>query len=205
MGYPTIAKGKADEMKRQKTPAATSSIRVIGGQWRGRKLPVVDLPGLRPTADRVRETLFNWLQLDIAGRSCLDAFAGTGALGIEALSRGASHLVALEMAAPACRQLESNFKLLQAGAELHCGNSLDWLDRPATEQFDLVFLDPPFDADLWQPTLELLTQRDWLRPDCLIYLERPASLPQPPLKGFALRCEKKISRVGCYLFERQPA
>ena len=111
-------------------PAATGKLRIIAGEWRSRQLPVLDLPGLRPTTDRVRETLFNWLQNDVPGARCLDLFAGSGALGFEAASRGAASVTLLEMQPAAANQLAANMQLLQAqNMQLIRADALGWLEQ----------------------------------------------------------------------------
>lgn len=130
-------------------------IRLIGGRWKRTKLPVPDLPGLRPTLDRVRETLFNWLGQDLTGWRCLDAFAGTGALGLEAASRGAAEVVLLEREPRLVRQLQQCLGRLQGreAVEVVAGDALTWMRRCEPDRFDLVFLDPPFAAGLFEQAL----------------------------------------------------
>lgn len=146
-------------------------LRIIGGQWRSRKLAFPGVPGLRPTPDRVRETLFNWLQHVIEGANCLDLFAGSGLLGFEALSRGAARVVFVEQHHRAAAQLRHNAELLGAGnAEIVEADSLAWLKRPA-EPFDVVFLDPPYRMNLLLPSCRLLEANGWLAEGAHIYLE----------------------------------
>jgi len=134
-------------------------IRIIGGEQRGRKLPVVDRPGLRPTPDRVRETLFNWLGQRLDGLACLDLFAGTGALGFEAASRGAARVVMVEQDRAAFAQLERNKAAMNAGrVYLVAGDAMDYLRR-ASERFDVVFLDPPFGQNALPAVLRALPPR----------------------------------------------
>lgn len=159
----------------KKKTGASSQIRIIAGEWRGRKLPVAEVNGLRPTPDRVRETLFNWLQFEVAGRRCLDAFAGTGALGAEALSRGAAGLVLLERDAKAVAHLRQHLlPLAGERAQLIAQDAVHWLATAPVTPFDLVFLDPPFAAGLHQPALDQLILRGWLAPGALVYLEQGA-------------------------------
>jgi len=147
-------------------------LRIIGGQWRSRRLRFPAIDGLRPTMDRVRETVFNWLQHDIQGARVLDAFAGSGALGLEALSRGAKEVIFLEKHAKAAMQIKDNLKQLDArNAQVWAGDALVWLEQNP-EPYDLVFLDPPFGKDLLQPALEKLT----LLPGALVYVEHEAKL-----------------------------
>jgi len=191
---------QSKKKKCQKT--ANSSIRIIAGQWRGRKLGVIDADGLRPTGDRIRETLFNWLLPYTAGSRCLDAFAGTGALGLEALSRGASYVQFAELNSATADQLQSNLSLLKCEqASLFRGNVLNWLheDRPP-ERFNVVFFDPPFADDLWQPALQALLCSPHLADEALIYIEAPQHTP-PPITT-KLHCfREKVSggvRYGLY-------
>lgn len=159
-----------------------NQIRVIAGQWRGRRLRFPDLPQLRPTADRVRETLFNWLAPVLPGARCLDLFAGSGALGIEALSRGAAEAVFIEHHLAAAAGLRGNLDRLQAdNARVHTAEALAWLRQPATP-FEIVLLDPPFGQKLLEPVCAALEQGGWLAPVAWIYLEtesewRPFALP----------------------------
>jgi 16S rRNA (guanine966-N2)-methyltransferase len=147
-------------------------VRIIGGHWRGSKLPVADVAGLRPTADRVRETLFNWLQQKLPGARVLDLFAGTGALGFEAVSRGATQAVLVERDPSLAASLRASVARLHAGnVEVVCDDALHWLGREPVAQFDLVFLDPPFDAALWRPALIAL--KPWLAAGAWLYLESP--------------------------------
>jgi len=126
----------------------TGKLRIIGGTWRRRLLPVIDQPGLRPTSDRVRETLFNWLQVDIPAANCLDLFAGSGALGFEAASRGAKQVTMIEQSAPACQVLKKNIQTLQA-PQITCyqADALQWL-LGNKQIFNIVFVDPPYSRDL---------------------------------------------------------
>lgn len=144
-------------------------LRIIGGQWRSRQLPVIDVDGLRPTTDRVRETLFNWLQADIPGAACLDLFAGTGALGFEAASRGAKQVVMIEKSNAAYDVLLKNRKTLQADrVELHHHDAMDYLQQlTSPAEFDIVFLDPPYQSGLLQPVIDKLA----VKSGCKVYLE----------------------------------
>jgi 16S rRNA (guanine966-N2)-methyltransferase len=146
-------------------------LRIIGGEWRSRKLKFADVPGLRPTPDRVRETLFNWLQMQVPGARCLDLFAGSGALGLEALSRGAREVVMVEKHPVAAKALRENIDLLGArNAVLVNDDAFRYLQRE-TEAFDLVFLDPPFRKNLLEPVLETLFTKSLLKAGGMIYLE----------------------------------
>lgn len=149
-------------------------IRIIAGQWRGRKLPVQNVTGLRPTTDRIKETVFNWLQADIYGARGLDLFAGSGSLGFEALSRQAAHVTFVEKDAKAHAQLASNINALKTQqAALHLTDAIDFLAKKNTTQspFDLIFIDPPFHLDLIKQSLEKIEENGWLAPNGLIYIE----------------------------------
>ncbi|MDG6445687.1 16S rRNA (guanine(966)-N(2))-methyltransferase RsmD [Glaesserella parasuis] len=151
----------------------TGEVRVIAGLWRGRKLPVLNAEGLRPTTDRVKETLFNWLMIDIAGSRCLDCFAGSGSLGIEALSRQAQAVVFLEKFADAANQLKKNLVSLKAeNGKVIQTDTLQFLAQKNSEApFDLVFVDPPFHQGFVPQVLTALEQNGWLAENALIYVE----------------------------------
>ncbi|MDG0807021.1 16S rRNA (guanine(966)-N(2))-methyltransferase [Pectobacterium brasiliense] len=191
-------------MAKKNASSAAGQIRIIGGQWRGRKLPVPDSPGLRPTTDRVRETLFNWLAPVIQQARCLDCFAGSGALGLEALSRYAAHATLLEMERAVAQQLTQNLALLRAEhAEVVNTDSLSWLAKPGTP-FDVVFLDPPFRKELLNNTLALLEQQGWLAPDAWIYVETEAENAQLTIpENWQLHREKIAGQVAYRLYIRQ--
>jgi 16S rRNA (guanine966-N2)-methyltransferase len=153
-------------------------VRIIAGRWRGRRLPVPDAEGLRPTGDRVRETLFNWLAPDLEGSRCLDLFAGTGALGIEALSRGAAEACFVERDATVAAHLTDSLRRLDcATAQVVVADALEFLAQPP-RPFDVVFLDPPF-GGTEQGSLCRLLGAGWLSDDALVYLEMSRSLPLP--------------------------
>lgn len=154
-------------------------IRIIGGKWRGRRFPVLNIETLRPTPDRVRETLFNWLQPVIEGASCLDLFAGTGALGLEAMSRGAGEVVLVENNTEAALQLSRNIEILEAvGISLYRNNALEWLQQNK-RKFDIVFLDPPFRQGLIEKSCALMQARDCLKKNALVYVEADKTLQIP--------------------------
>lgn len=180
--------------------AGRNQLRIIGGAWRSRRLAFPDVEGLRPTPDRVRETLFNWLMPIIHGARCLDLFAGSGALGLEALSRGASTLVLLDRDPRVITTLRGHLQTLKAeGATLLQQNALDYLQGEATP-FDVVFLDPPFRQGLLEPALQLLATRGWLAPGARVYLEQEAEQPMLPLpEEWALLRELKAGQVACRL------
>jgi 16S rRNA (guanine966-N2)-methyltransferase len=156
-------------------------IRIIGGQWRGRKLAVPNIVGLRPTPDRIRETVFNWLTNYLPNSHCLDLFAGTGALGIEAASRGAKNVLLVEKNPKLYQQLVQQCTLLATEQiEVICANALQFLNG-IPHSFDIVFLDPPFGQNLLQPCCALLEQKHWLNTPATIYLEAEHTLTQPIL------------------------
>ncbi len=173
-----------------------NQVRIIGGRHRGRRLPFPELPGLRPSGDRVRETLFNWLQASIAGASCLDLFAGSGALGLEAVSRGAARLVMVERERQAASQLRENLRLLQLEqSEVIQADGLQWL-ACREESFDLVFLDPPFADGLLAAAVQRLLSTEALRDGAWVYLESDARVGLPALPaGLRLEKEKRMGQV----------
>lgn len=162
-------------------PAPPGYVRIIGGAWRGRRIPVLEAEGLRPTADRIRETLFNWLAPMLGGTRCLDLFAGTGALGLEALSRGAREARFVERQPAVAREIELTLQRFKAqGGEVIVADALRFLEG-APQGFDVVFVDPPFtDWDLGK--LCTLLEQGWLTGNALIYLEmdRHRALPELP-------------------------
>ncbi len=188
-------------------PQSQGQLRIIGGDWRSRRLSFPDAPGLRPTPDRVRETLFNWLAPYVGAARVLDPFAGSGALLLEALSRGASRGLALELNPAAVAALRGNLELLRAGnGEVRQADALQHLQGAAAEPFDLVFLDPPFHKDLLAPACQLLEARGWLAPRAWIYTESenaPSSLGLPG--NWRLHREKHTGQVHYALWQRQAA
>lgn len=197
-------------MKRSRHAQAThknqspSTLRLIGGKWRGRKLNFPAVEGLRPTGDRIRETLFNWLMSELPAARCLDAFSGSGALGLEALSRGAQAATLIEMNPHAARQLQDNLKLLQCEqAQVINDNCLNWLTNSPAIGFDVVFLDPPFQHNLWAETIALLEQRQWLKAEAAIYIETPRQLALEIPSNWQLHREKHAGDVSYRLYYRQ--
>ena len=170
-------------------PAAANRVRIIGGTWRSRVIRFASRADLRPTPDRVRETLFNWLGQDLNGMTCLDLFAGSGALGFEAASRSAARVVMVERDKVAFRALQENAALLKANTvELHCADALEFL-RLDTGRYDVVFLDPPFRMDVMPQVLQLLAPR--LADGALVHVEAP----QPQAAGGAWQ-ELRSGRAG---------
>lgn len=188
-------------MVRGKAPSHAGpprEVRIIGGRWKRSKLPVADRPGLRPTPDRVRETLFNWLGQDLSGWRCLDAFAGTGALGFEAASRGATDVVLLERDAALVAQLVASKERLHADTvRIERADAVQWMARSALAAFDLVLIDPPFDSALLTPALEAAARI--VEPGGFIYLESPKALD--PVLGEPLgMSEHRSARAGAVHF-----
>ncbi|MDC9497897.1 MULTISPECIES: 16S rRNA (guanine(966)-N(2))-methyltransferase RsmD [unclassified Pseudoalteromonas] len=182
-------------------------IRVISGQFRGRKLPVKNVEGLRPTTDRIKETVFNWLMQDTRDATVLDCFAGSGGLGFEALSRFAKSTTFIELDASAAKQIEQNISTLKLeNAQVKHINSLSYLEQKNTNSpFNLVFVDPPFRKNLAQSSCDLLENNQWLSEDALIYVEvetELSSFSQPD--NWLLIKEKKAGQVFCRLYQRQP-
>ena len=186
------------------TSGGSGQIRIIGGQWRGRKLPVPDSPGLRPTTDRVRETLFNWLAPSMVDARCLDCFAGSGALGLEALSRYAASATLLEMERHVAQQLQKNLATLKAGhGKVVNTNALTFLNQAGTPH-DIVFVDPPFRKGLLEETLRLLESNGWLADGALIYVESEIENGLPPVPaGWDLHREKIAGQVAYRLYHRE--
>lgn len=158
---------------RSKIPTAPGRLRIVGGSLRGSRIDVADLAGVRPTSDRVRETLFNWLAPAIEGARCLDLFAGTGALGIEAKSRGAAECVLVERDRGLCQVLAATLgRLKVSDMRVVNADAIAWLAH-AAEAYDVVFLDPPFGNDLWEEAARRLEQGGWLTLNAWIYVECP--------------------------------
>lgn len=183
---------------------APGHVRIIGGDWRGTRLPVADAPGLRPTADRVRETLFNWLQPKLHGARVLDLFAGSGALGLEALSRGAREAWLVERDARLAEQLRATVARLRADqrAQVAQADALAWLRAPLHGRFDLVFVDPPFTASLWTDAIAALPP--WLADDAWLYLEAPVDVALAPA-GWLPHREGRTREVRYALYRRAAA
>lgn len=187
--------------KGQAGMSSAGKIRIIGGLWRGRKLPVAEQPDLRPTPDRVRETLFNWLAGSIGGARCLDLFAGTGALGFEALSRGARCAVMVEQNSELARRLQtSKAALAAASAEIFQAEALAWLGEPR-DPFDIVFLDPPFHQDYVKKTCALLVNRGHLAPSAYVYTETERGVPSPA-PGLKELKQARAGQVEYRLYQR---
>jgi len=184
--------------------SAKGEVRIIAGLWRGRKLPVLTSQGLRPTGDRVKETLFNWLMPYIVDSECLDCFAGSGSLGFEALSRQAAKVTFLELEKAVAQQLSKNIQTLKCAdrAQVVNQNSLQFLNQPQNQpHFDLVFLDPPFNFDLAEQAIALLDKNHWLRPQALIYVETEKDKGLNVPENWALLKEKNSGQVSYRLYQ----
>jgi 16S rRNA (guanine966-N2)-methyltransferase len=202
--------------QKQKTRPHAGRLRIVAGNWRSRLLDIADVEGLRPTSERIRETLFNWLAPTISGARCLDLFAGTGALGLEALSRGARSVVFVERSGVAARQLEKNIDILTrpnaaeepsgpkrfaaesspANVQIVRGDALAYLQRSTANSFDIVFLDPPFAADMLEETCRLLADVGCVADGARVYIEldRAAELPTLP-EGWTVEKNKTAGNV----------
>ncbi len=172
----TIKPGAANKKSRP------GRLRIVAGKWRSRLLDIAEVPGLRPTSERVRETLFNWLAPSIQGARCLDLFAGTGALGFEAMSRGATEVVFVENSRRAIKAIEKSTKILDAaGVVVHCGDATEYLRDARPASFDIIFLDPPFADDRLEALCRQIDERGILAPGGRIYLEQDRAKPATEL------------------------
>lgn len=183
-----------------------NGVRIISGDWRGRRLQVADVPGLRPTGDRSRETLFNWLQPWISGADCADLFAGTGALGFEAASRGAASVLMVEKDHRAQGVLRQSIEQLQAEqVKLHAGGAMSLIEDFKPDLYDLVFVDPPFDSNLGGLALERLDKTGCVRRGGFIYVESPASATKAIVapQGWSVWRDQQLGEVRMQLFRRQ--
>ncbi|MFV3387040.1 16S rRNA (guanine(966)-N(2))-methyltransferase RsmD [Pseudomonas sp. NY15364] len=187
-----------------KAHGGQGQLRIIGGEWRSRRFAFPDGPGLRPTPDRVRETLFNWLAPYVEGAHVLDPFAGSGALLLEALSRGAASGLACDLNPASVSALRGHLATLQCSTgEIHLGDALQLLARPAPRRFDIALLDPPFHKSLLQDACTLLETQGWLADDAWIYTESetaPSSLGLPG--NWRLHREKHTGQVHYALWQR---
>ena len=184
---------------------STNQLRIIAGLWRGRKLSFPDVDGLRPTGDRIRETLFNWLAPEIQGARCLDLFAGSGALGIEALSRGASESLMIERDPKAAAQLKRNLDLLTAAhGRVANEDALSVLKKGnQDEPYHIVFVDPPFQLNLSQAVINALEAGNWLANDATIYMESGRDQSYHTPINWQLHRDKNAGAVSYRLFYRE--
>jgi len=181
----------------------SQKVKIIGGQWRGRNLPFPDVASLRPTPARVRETLFNWLQYDVIASRCLDLYAGSGALGVEAVSRGAKQVVQVDDNAQVCRQLKANTELLATTQLKIVQQDVFRYLAGDAETFNLVFLDPPFAQGLVVQAANWLEDKMWLANHAKIYIEVERQLKLEGLpESWEMLKHKTAGEVGYYLFER---
>lgn len=191
---------------KHKTGTPPHEVRILGGQWKRSKLPVAERPGLRPTPSRVRETLFNWLGQDLTGWRCFDAFAGTGALGFEAASRGAREVVLVEQDPVLAAQLQATRARLKAEAvRVQRGDGLAALRAAAGQGLDVVFLDPPFDgAALFEPALR--AAREAIGPEGYVYLEapRPHAADELATLGLTIHRDGRAGAVAFHLLRPLP-
>ena len=196
----SAGKHKGSRGKSQQARGRDGQVRIIAGRWRGSRLQVPDLVGLRPSGDRTRETLFNWLQARLPGADCLDLFAGSGALGFEAASRGAGKVLMLDSQAGAIEVIEAARERLEAAntVVIHA-DAWVWLQSCA-ESFDIIFVDPPFADDLHQRAIDLLLDQGLLRPGGLLYVEVPHGTRLTPAFPLVVHKEKRIGDVVLYLF-----
>ena len=180
----------------------TQQLRIIGGDWRSRRIQFADAPGLRPTMDKVRETVFNWLQWDVEGKLILDCFAGSGALGYEALSRGAKEVTFLEFNASATRCIRESLESLGASnAQVHQTDAIAWLaQNNELDQFDVIFLDPPFGRDLLKPAVDIIAEKAQV--GCLVYVEVEANADLSCIPANWLETKRKDAKEFSFmLFE----
>ncbi|MGI9213659.1 MAG: 16S rRNA (guanine(966)-N(2))-methyltransferase RsmD [Methylococcaceae bacterium] len=177
-------------------------LRIIGGIWRGRKISFPDRQGLRPTSDRMRETLFNWLRLDMENSTCLDLFAGSGALGFEAASRGAARVIMVDSDAEAIKSLNHHRHILGADQiQVIQADCTHYLGRTEKMAFDLVFVDPPFNRNL-VPAVCGLLESGWLKPHAKIYIETELSAQPAPTLGWRVLKSERMGLSRCFLLER---
>jgi 16S rRNA (guanine966-N2)-methyltransferase len=182
-----------------KVNQAANQVRIIAGHWRGRKLSFAPVAGVRPTPDRVRETLFNWLNPLVREARCLDLYAGSGALGIEAASRGASSVVLVDSDSQVVACLREQLQLLQASQIRVVQSTVaDWLSSPA-ELFDIVFLDPPFRKGLLPACMHALESGGWLAADARVYIEAESCLELQLPDNWELTRSKRAGQVGYHL------
>ncbi|MFA5632071.1 MAG: 16S rRNA (guanine(966)-N(2))-methyltransferase RsmD [Porticoccaceae bacterium] len=188
-------------MNRKSRSGSQQQLRIIGGKWRSRRIAFPDRDGLRPTGDRIRETLFNWLAPDIPAARCLDAFAGSGALGFEALSRGAETVVFVEQDAAAYRHLLDTKALLDAeGATIIQQDLLTWLKAAQPSPFDIIFLDPPFAHGLYDPVFSALEESGAIAAGSLIYIEKALAEEAAPPPNWRCLRDKRAGDVHFRLF-----
>lgn len=182
-----------------------NELRIIGGRWRGRKFRFAEVEGLRPTGDRIRETLFNWLAPELEGARCLDLFSGSGALGLEALSRGALACLLCERDPKAAALLRQNLQLLSASnGEVKEGDCLSMLGRGNSGPlYQVAFIDPPFHLKLWQACIDALEAGGWLTDMASIYIESGLNIPYEVPTNWVLHRDKRAGQVSYRLYYRE--
>ena len=198
------SKYKQIEVEMAAGKGGSGQVRIIGGQWRSRKLPVTDVEGLRPTTDRVKETVFNWLAPYVGDARCLDLFAGSGGLSFEALSRYADSALLLEKDRNAANQLTKNLTTLKCtNGIVKNTDSLKFLNQAASQTFDLVFIDPPFRKNLLEQSCQLLEDNNWLNDDAVIYIEMESELAGATFpNNWQCLKEKNAGQVTFSLWQR---
>ncbi|HAU19105.1 MAG TPA: 16S rRNA (guanine(966)-N(2))-methyltransferase RsmD [Marinobacter adhaerens] len=182
--------------------SGTGELRIIGGDWRSRKLRFPDAGGVRPTPARTRETLFNWLAFHLAGSDCLDLFAGSGALGLEALSRGAGQATLVDHTPALAKALRDNLRLLKSdNGEVVCSDVESYLAQRNRPPFDIVFMDPPFRQGWLEKLFPLLEKQAWIKPGGWVYVEHESELPTPSVPvSWQLHRQKSAGQVTYSLF-----
>ncbi|MFV2057456.1 MAG: 16S rRNA (guanine(966)-N(2))-methyltransferase RsmD [Thiohalomonadales bacterium] len=186
-------------MVQNKNPRPHNQVRIIAGKWRGRKLSFSPIQDLRPTPDRVRETLFNWLQFDLVGKRCLDLFAGSGVLGFEAASRGATTVSLLESHPTAVRQLQQNVALLKAdNIEIIAQDAIKFLQHTDAQSYDVIFLDPPYKLKLLQACIAQIEEKRCLAERGILYFEQATTGPGIDLSTAWTITHKKSAGQVCY-------
>jgi 16S rRNA (guanine966-N2)-methyltransferase len=180
------------------------SVRIIAGEWRSRRLPVIDLPGLRPSGDRARETLFNWLQAYLPGATCADLFAGTGALGFEAASRGAEKVSLIERDSKAVQHLRESVGLLKAEqVDIHHEDAITWLKKQAADSLNIIFVDPPFQDRMHSSVMSEIVDSNCLGPGGFVYLETPVTQTDVIVpSGWSVWREKVLGDVRLQVFRQ---
>ena len=191
--------------KRAKPRSDQGELRIIGGDWRSRKLTFPSVGGVRPTPARTRETLFNWLSFHLPGSRCLDLFAGSGALGLEALSRGAGSAVFVDHTKDLAQALRSNLRLLKSDSgEVICQSVDAFLVHPPSQAFDILFMDPPFRQGWLATLLPMIESNNWVKPGGWIYVEHESELPSPEAPAsWALHRQKTAGQVTYCLFKKE--
>ncbi len=192
-------------MQKLSTGKYPQALRIIGGRWRGRTFSIPNIPALRPTPNRIRETLFNWLGKNILHRHCLDIFSGSGALGLEALSRGAAHGTFVDDNSLAVEHLQKSLAFIDKdNYHIIHDNALHYLSQRNHRKYNMIFVDPPFNKGLVEETCQLIEKNNWLDESSLVYIEHESSLPQLSIpKHWHLEKESSAGQVCCKLYLAQ--